>query len=127
MQTQMPRLTVPGSDQGGFLTVDGKGRVALPKAIREALDIQPGSSLAYAVLDGMLVLISQDKHLAVLMDRATAALNEAGLTSEDWDDSELQEYRGQLLRETYGDAFVDELTRLHAELRADNESAHEQR
>jgi AbrB family looped-hinge helix DNA binding protein len=115
VQTQMPPLKIPGSEQAGFLTVDEKGRVALPKAIREALDIAPGSSLAFAVLDGMLVLISQDKHLALLMERVTEVLTEAELTTQNTED-ELLQIRGEVFREIYGDAFVDELERKYGHL-----------
>ena len=115
MQLTMPALIVPKSEQGGFLSVDEKGRVALPKAVRKALDIAPGSSLAYAVIDGMLVLFSQDKHLAVLMERGARALGDAGLTAQDVI-AELPILGDKLMRERYGDAFVDELARIHAEI-----------
>ena len=124
MQTTMPALKVPGSDQSGFLSVDDKGRVSLPKAVREALDIQPGSSLAYAVIDGMLVLFSQDKHLAVLMERGTRALAGAGLTAQDLI-AELPAIGDKLMRERYGNDFVDEIARLHNELRASSEVSDE--
>ena len=115
MQTTMPALKIPGSSQSGFLAVDEKGRVSLPKAIRESLDIQPGSSLAFAVIDGMLVLFSQDKHLAILMDRAANVLTEAELTDQAWEDERLA-IRGQIFRETYGDEFVGELQRKYGHL-----------
>jgi AbrB family looped-hinge helix DNA binding protein len=108
MQTTMPALTIPGSEQTGFLSVDEKGRISLPKAVRQALDIQPGSSLAYAVIDGMLVLFSQDKQLALLMERASMVLTKANLTDHGLEE-ELLEIRGQIMRETYGDEFVDEI------------------
>jgi AbrB family looped-hinge helix DNA binding protein len=115
MQTTMLALTIPGSEQAGFISVDEKGRVSLPKAVRQALDIEPGSSLAYAVIDGMLVLFSQDKHLAILMDRATNVLTEAELTDQAWEEKRLA-IRGEIFRETYGDAFVDELERKYGHL-----------
>lgn len=115
MQTTMPELKVPGSDQGGFLSVDDKGRVSLPKAVREALDIQTGSSLAYAVIDGMLVLFSQDKHLAILMDRAANVLTEAELTDQALENERLA-IRGEIFRESYGDEFVDKLEREYGHL-----------
>ncbi|MFN8513535.1 MAG: AbrB/MazE/SpoVT family DNA-binding domain-containing protein [Thermomicrobiales bacterium] len=124
MQTTMPAPTIPGSEQGGFLTVDEKGRISLPKAARQALAIQPGSALAYTVIDGMLVLISQDKQLALLMERGARALADAGLTARDLI-AELPAVGDQIMRKRYGDAFVDELARRHAELHASNEATDE--
>lgn len=49
---------------GGFGTIDEKRRVSLPKAARVALGIQPGSSVAYNVLDAALLLVPQDEQLA---------------------------------------------------------------
>jgi AbrB family looped-hinge helix DNA binding protein len=117
MQTSMPALTIPGSEQTGFLSVDEKGRVSLPKAVRDLLDIQPGSALAYGVIDGMLVLFSQDKHLALLMERSARALADADLTAQDLI-AELPAVGDKLMRERYGDDFVDELARQHAEYHA---------
>lgn len=124
MQTTLPALTIQGSEQIGFLSVDEKGRVSLPKVVRQVLDIEPGSSLAFAVIDGMLVLISQDKQLALLMERGARALVDAGLTAQDLI-AELPAVGDQIMRKRYGDAFVDELARRHEELHTSNEATDE--
>lgn len=41
---------------GGFATVDDKGRISLSKPVRAALGVEAGSSMAYIVLDGALLL-----------------------------------------------------------------------
>jgi hypothetical protein len=48
-----------------------------------------------------------------LMHRAARALEEADVTVEDLIDA-LPEVGNELMRREYGDAFVDELERLHA-------------
>jgi AbrB family looped-hinge helix DNA binding protein len=100
----------------GFATVDDRGRVALSKAARHALNLRAGSSLAYVVVDGTIVLIPQDEHLARLSEHAAQILENAGLTVEDLL-AELPAVREEILREDYGDEFVDELTRRHAAVR----------
>ena len=40
----------------GFTVLDAKGRVSLNKAVRQALGVQAGTALDYAVRDGMLWL-----------------------------------------------------------------------
>src|SRR5947209_13422935 len=67
----------------GFATLDDRGRVALSKATRHALNLRTGSSLAYVVLDGTIILIPQDEHLARLSAQAARLLENAGLTVDD--------------------------------------------
>ena len=100
----------------GFATVDDRGRVALSKAARQALNLRAGSSLAYVVVDGTIVLIPQDEHLARVSEQAAQMLENAGLTVEDLL-AELPAVREEILREDYGDEFVDELARRHAAVR----------
>lgn len=99
----------------GFATLDNKGRLSLSKPVRQALGVQPGSSVAYVVVDRALLLFPQDEHLARLMDHATKTLVEAGLTSRDLLD-ELPAARDEVVRELYGEAFMAELARRHAAL-----------
>ncbi len=94
----------------GFATVDDKGRVSLSKPVRQALGVRPGSALAFVLVDGMLLLIPQDEQLVALMDHAASVLERAGVTVEDLLE-ELPAVRGQIMRETYGDEFVDALAR----------------
>src|SRR5687768_8654488 len=68
---------------GGFGTVDDKGRVALPKPLRSALGIEPGSAVAYVLLDGAVLLVPQDEQLTELGRRAGEVLSAVGLTVRD--------------------------------------------
>ena len=89
----------------GFGTVDDKGRITRSRAVRGALGIKPGSSLAYVVLDGMLLLVPQDEHLAEMMESASQALAHAGLTELDLLD-ELPAARAEVVSEAYGTNFL---------------------
>jgi bifunctional DNA-binding transcriptional regulator/antitoxin component of YhaV-PrlF toxin-antitoxin module len=106
----------------GFGTVDDKGRITLSRAVRGALGIKPGSSLAYVVLDGMLLLVPQDEHLAELIEQGSQVLANAGLTVRDLLD-ELPPARAEVVAEAYGADFLHELERLHAAPRSDSEPA----
>lgn len=103
---------------GGFGTVDEKGRVSLPKSVRGALGVQPGSSVAYVVLDHALLLVPQDDHLAAMMQRAAEALATAGITAQDLLD-DLPQARAEVVAEAYSAEFLRELERLHAAQRAE--------
>jgi AbrB family looped-hinge helix DNA binding protein len=103
--------------QGGFLTVDDKGRVSLPKPVRGALDLQPGSSVAYVLVDGMLLLLPQDDQLVDLMQRAERALAASGLTVDDFL-AELPNARAEVVAETYSAEFLREMAELHEQLRS---------
>ena len=98
--------------------LDEKGRLGLGRAVRRALAVQPGSALAYVLLDGALLLIPQDEQLATLMARAAAALAAAGVTTQDLLD-DLAAARSAVMREAYGDDFMDALAREHAALHGD--------
>jgi AbrB family looped-hinge helix DNA binding protein len=97
----------------GFGVLDSKGRISLPKPVRDALGVHPGSSVAYILVDQTLMLIPQDEHLARLWESAAAVLEKTGLTAQDFLD-ELPAVRDQIMRETYGDEFMEELAREHA-------------
>jgi AbrB family looped-hinge helix DNA binding protein len=102
---------------GGFAVVDDEGRVALPQAVRDSLGLGPGSTIAYLVVDGHVAIIPHDRELARLMDDAAAALERAGLSTQDLLDR-LPAIRERVMRRTYGDAFVEELAREQARLLA---------
>ncbi len=105
-----------GNGVTGFATLDDCGRLALSKAARQALDLRSGSPVAYVVVDGAIMLIPQDEHLARLSEHAARVLADAGLSVQDLID-ELPAAREQIMREEYGDEFVDALEREHAALR----------
>jgi AbrB family looped-hinge helix DNA binding protein len=112
-----PVLPAGSTATAGFGVLDEKGRVSLPKPVRSALGIEAGSPVAYVVLNGAVLLVPQDEHLGTLMRDAERALAAAGLTVEELLE-ELPAAREAVVRESYGDAFLEELTRLHAEHRA---------
>lgn len=99
---------------GGFATVDEKGRISLPKPVRGALGVEAGSAVAYIVLDGVLMVVPQDAHLAALMERAAQALAAAGLTAQDLL-GELPAARAEVVTEAYGAEFLREMERLKAQ------------
>ena len=100
--------------------VDEKGRLSLGKAVRRALDVRPGSSLGYVLLDDAFLLIPQDDQLAALMERAAAALAAAGITTQDLLD-DVPAARDATLREAYGDAFMEDLAREYEALHGEDD------
>ncbi len=98
----------------GFSTIDEKGRIALPKAVRSALGVHAGSSLAYVVLDDAVLFIPQDAHLAELQQQAIQALTEAGITVEDLLE-QLPQARDAVTREAYNPEFLAKLRRMRTE------------
>jgi bifunctional DNA-binding transcriptional regulator/antitoxin component of YhaV-PrlF toxin-antitoxin module len=105
----------------GFGTVDEKGRISLAKSVRNVLGIEPGSHVAYLLLDGAVLVIPQDEHLAVITQRAQEALSTAGLTAQDLLD-EVPTARAAVVSEAYGTNFLQELERLYAERHAGTHS-----
>ena len=95
----------------GFGVVDEKGRLSLARSVRNALGIEPRSHVAYVVLDGALLIVPQDEHLATLTQRAQRALTTAGLTVQDVLD-ELSAARAAVVSEAYGAEFVQEIEHL---------------
>lgn len=112
-------ITEPGqvgaSGASGFGLLDEKGRISLPKPVRNALGVHAGSTLAYVILDHALLLIPQDEHLEELMRRGREALAAAGITTQDLLD-ELPAARNEVMLEAYGATFLDELEKLRQEM-----------
>jgi DNA-binding transcriptional regulator/RsmH inhibitor MraZ len=90
--------------------MDEKGRISLPKRLRQLLGAEPGSSIAYIALDHALLLIPQDEHLTHLQQRAHEALERGGLTAQDLLD-DIPQARAAVAAEVYGDAFLRDLER----------------
>ena len=108
------------SDQretAGFAVLDNKGRLALPKAVRSALNVAAGSAVAYVVAGDTLLVVPQDRHLADLMERASNAVAGSGLTAQDYI-GELPAVRDGLLRAHYTDEFIGELREAHSRAEA---------
>jgi bifunctional DNA-binding transcriptional regulator/antitoxin component of YhaV-PrlF toxin-antitoxin module len=99
----------------GFGVVDAKGRFSLSKQVREALGIEPGSTLAYVVIDNTVLLIPQDAHVAALLEHAAHLVEEAGLTAQDFL-NELPDVRAQVVRKLYGEEFMNDLERRYGAL-----------
>lgn len=102
---------------GGFVVLDADGRLPLPKPVLDALGVQPGSYVAVIVAGGRLIVAPTDAELAQLMDETPRALAAAGVSVQDMLD-DLPRVREEIMREYYGDAFVDELQRRHVAYRA---------
>lgn len=96
------------AEMAGFSSVDEKGRVQLPKALRASLGIHAGSSLAYIMVDHAILLVPQDDALEQLQQRARVALTAAGLTSDDLL-ARLPQAREEVMQEAYGPQFVERL------------------
>ncbi len=112
-----PALDMPS----GFGVLDERGRLTLSKAVRQALQLRPGSSVAYIVIEDHLLVIPQDEHLARLMDGAVAALARMGLTTDDLL-ADLPAAGEAAMRAVYGDDLVDELAAVHQQVQpADGE------
>lgn len=94
----------------GVSIIDEKGRISLPKRLRQLLGAEPGSSIAYIALDHALLLIPQDDHLTRLQQRAYDALARGGLTAQDLLD-DIPRARAAVATEVYGDEFLRDLER----------------
>lgn len=106
----------------GFAVLDHKGRLALPKAVRSALRVEGGSTVAYVVAGDSLMIVPQDAQLATLMERASRAVAAVGLTAQDYID-EVPTVREELLQERYSADFVAHLRADHARARQSRASA----
>jgi bifunctional DNA-binding transcriptional regulator/antitoxin component of YhaV-PrlF toxin-antitoxin module len=102
------RPATPEGVTGGFGTIDDKGRISLARPVREALGVEPGSPVAYVVLEGAVLIIPQDEELIRLMQQGQRALEAVGLTAQDLVDA-LPEARAELFVEHYGAAFLQEV------------------
>ncbi len=98
------------ADAGGFATLDDQGRLTLPESLRDALDLRAGSTVACFYSNGYILLMPVDSELAELMDHTADALEDAGLTSQDFLDN-LDKIREEVFIETYGAEFVEDLER----------------
>ena len=105
---------VPASMASGFGVLDERGRLTLSKSVRQALRLRAGSSVAYIAIDGQLLVIPQDEHLARLIDGAAAALARMGLTTKELL-ADLPAAGEAAMRAAYGDDLVDELAAIHAQ------------
>jgi bifunctional DNA-binding transcriptional regulator/antitoxin component of YhaV-PrlF toxin-antitoxin module len=105
----------------GFSVVDNKGRIALAKAVREMLGIEPGSSVAYVALDRAVLLVPQDMYLATLQQQAEQALATAGITVQDLLDA-LPQARDETVAEAHSPEFLEEMQRLWSETHPEQET-----
>jgi len=73
-----------------------RGLITIPKALREAYDLQPGDALTLLDLGGVFVLAPKPSQIDVLADRIAAELQDKGDSLE----SMLQALREE--RDQYG-------------------------
>jgi hypothetical protein len=111
MKRRSRAASVADAPAGVLGTVDEKGRIALAKPFRQALGLHAGSAVAQVLLQGAVVLVPQDEHLAVLARGAEEALAAGDLTVQDILD-ELPAARAAVVEEAYGPAFLAEIARL---------------
>ena len=104
MQTNEVPTTV------GYAHLDDKGRLTLGKAIRQALHLEAGSTVALVTVGEAVLLLPQDAHLVEIMEAARAAFERAHL-SLNGIDAELEAIRDEVVREHYGAGFFEELQR----------------
>ncbi len=97
-------------DLTGSAVLDDKSRIALPKPLRDALGLRAGSAVAYVRLHDMILLIPQDAQSAALLDRASASLEAAGITSEDFL-ANVPAARSAVVNDAYGEGYMQELSR----------------
>ena len=116
----MASTTSDDEKTASFTTLDDKGRLPVHKELRDALGLRPGSAVAYVLLEGMRLVIPQGAQLALLTEQAAAALASADLTTEDLL-SQLPDIRAEVMRETYGQQFMDALERERVRLNADHD------
>ena len=67
---------------GITLTVAQRGLITIPKALREAYDIQPGDALTLLDLGGVFVLTPKPSEVDALADRIAEQLRDKGETLE---------------------------------------------
>lgn len=116
MNAQRHTESAAEPDTAGFAVLDDKGRISLPKPLRGALGLRAGSAIAYIRLRDMILLIPQDEQLAALMDRASATLEAAGITVDDFL-ANLPAARDAVVREAYGEEFLQDLDRRYGPAR----------
>jgi len=92
----------------GFSRLDDKGRMPITKAVRDALDLQPGSTVAWVTLGQGFMVIPQDAHLTQVMEDATSTLEHAGITVDALLQG-LDEARDEVVREHYGESYFETL------------------
>jgi bifunctional DNA-binding transcriptional regulator/antitoxin component of YhaV-PrlF toxin-antitoxin module len=109
--------TTDDTSSSGFGVVDEKGRLSLTKTVRHNLGIEPGSRVAYVLMDGAVLIVPEDKHLEALMQKADVALTAARLTTQDLLD-ELPAARDAVVLEVYGADFVRNIEQRHATQRS---------
>ncbi len=119
VEKQVDQEETSYADAGGFATLDDQGRLTLPESLRDALDLRAGSTVACFYSNGYILLMPVDSELAELMDHTADALEDAGLTSQDFLDN-LDKAREEVLIEAYGEEFVRGLQERHAAIHGHN-------
>jgi bifunctional DNA-binding transcriptional regulator/antitoxin component of YhaV-PrlF toxin-antitoxin module len=100
------------------LVLDSEGRIVLPQPIRELLGVAPGATLSYILANGVLMLFPNGVDTLSLVARAMKPPE----VTDQWKDNtaeieaELVEIRARVVREMYGDEFMDKLEREYGHL-----------
>lgn len=72
---------------GAFTTLTDKGQLTIPKQVRDALNLQPGTRFYVMVQDGQVLAIPKNKRLADLAGFLGKPPNGAAVTTEEIDDA----------------------------------------
>jgi AbrB family looped-hinge helix DNA binding protein len=79
-------LMSTGSDDR---TVDEKGRITIPKAVRDRFDLEPGEEVSVQVQDGKIVIVPGVSR-EVFIDRMKGCIDEASASAEPIDPTTLK-------------------------------------
>ena len=110
--------TPPAESSTQQLAIDSEGRIILPQPLLALLGVKPGATLSYLLADGVLLLLPKGINISALVAQASVTPIEADPWYFDHEGMEknLAEIRAQVVRETYGAEFMDELERKYGHL-----------
>jgi bifunctional DNA-binding transcriptional regulator/antitoxin component of YhaV-PrlF toxin-antitoxin module len=107
-EEDLKMASTEATPMAGYTQLDGKGRLTLGKPIRDALHLEPGSTLAWLMVGDAVMLVPTDAHLAELMNAAATAFENAHLNLDNLDE-ELAHIREEVVKEHYGSDFFHNL------------------
>lgn len=95
--------------------LDDRGRLSLPQAVRDALQLRAGALVTFVLLDGTVLLVPGNKDLNDLLERAARSLTQPEQTLEQLL-ANLPKVREEVMTEAYGEEFMQELKSKYASL-----------
>ena len=119
MSNAVHSATLPTEASTQQLVVDEAGRIVLPQPILALLGVEPGATLSYLLADGVLMLLPKANNFWSRFMHASQVLPPADPWQEEDPaimEQHLAKIRAQVVRETYGAEFMDELERKYGHL-----------